>query len=174
MATWSLDSAHSELGFKVKHMMIANVTGLFEKFDVALEGDDTLASGKITVTVKTGSVNTKNEQRDGHLRSADFFESEKFEDMVFASESFNRGGNDEFEVPGTLTIKGISKPVTLNVEFGGINKDPWGNTKAGFSFSAKINRKDWNLVWNAALETGGVLVGDEVKIFGEAQFAKVG
>lgn len=118
------------------------------------------------------SINTNSDQRDGHLKSADFFDAENHKELSFKSTLFKKKDDDEYELRGLLTIKGISKEVSLDVDFGGINKDPWGNEKAGFSFKGKINRKDWGLNWNAALETGGVLVSEDVKISGEIQFVK--
>lgn len=168
---WVLDAAHSELTFKVKHMMIANVKGEFINFSVEVDGDDILKS-TLSVSVDASSINTNNTDRDNHLKSADFFDVETHKELSFKSNSFKQKDDDEYELKGLLTIKGISKEVALDVEFGGINKDPWGNEKAGFSVEGKINRKDWGLNWNAALETGGVLVSEDVKIFGEIQFLK--
>lgn len=168
---WVLDPTHSELTFKVKHMMITNVKGEFKNFSVEVDGDDIFKS-VLNVTVDATSINTNSDQRDGHLKSTDFFDAENHKELSFKSTSFKKKDDDEYELRGLLTIKGISKEVSLDVEFGGINKDPWGNEKAGFSFKGKINRKDWGLNWNAALETGGVLVSEEVKITGEIQFVK--
>lgn len=171
--TWTLDTAHSEVGFKVKHMMISNVKGHFDKFDVNFEteGED-FSTASINVKIDTSSVNTANEQRDGHLKSADFFESDAFAFMTFTSKSMEKISEDEFVLTGDFTIKNITKEIKMNVEFGGILKDPWGNQKAGFTLTGKINRKDWGLTWNAALETGGILVGDDVNLICEIQFAK--
>lgn len=168
MATkWLLDPTHSEITFKVKHMMISNVKGEFRNFNAEIESDDdTFQNAKTTAYIDTDSIYTNNEDRDNHLRSADFFNVENNPKITFETSSLNDG------ITGNLTINGITKPVNLDVEFGGINKDPWGNTKAGFSFSGKISRKDFGLNWNSALETGGVLVSDEVKIAGELQFVK--
>ena len=170
---WGLDPMHSEINFKVKHMMIANVTGGFTKFDVnaTTEGDD-FSKAKINFTADINSINTNSEQRDGHLKSADFFDAEKFPQLKFESTSLNKKSNDEFQMNGNLTIKDVTKPVSLQVNFGGIGKDPYGNTKAGFTIDGKINRKDFGLNWNAALETGGMLVGEELKIQSEIQLAK--
>ncbi len=170
---WGLDPMHSEITFKVKHMMIANVTGNFTKFDsnVITEGDD-FTKAKINFSADTNSLNTNNEQRDGHLKSPDFFDAEKFPKINFESNSITKKADDEFLVNGNLTIKEVTKPVSLNVNFGGIGKDPYGNTKAGFTVEGKINRKDFGLTWNAALETGGMLVGEELKIHSEIQLAK--
>ncbi len=168
MATkWLLDPTHSEITFKVRHMMISNVKGEFRNFNAEIDSDgDTFQNAKTTAYINTDSIYTNNEDRDNHLKSADFFNAESNPQITFESSSL------QDDVTGNLTINGITKPVKLEVEFGGINKDPWGNTKAGFSFTGKINRKDFGLNWNAALETGGVMVSDEVKIAGELQFVK--
>lgn len=169
---WVLDPVHSELTFKVKHMMISNVKGHFKTFKVNVTGDDILKS-VVTVAIDTTTIDTGSEQRDTHLKSADFFDVENHPEMTFHSTSIEQDDDDdEFVMKGMLTIKGISKEIELEVEFGGVNKDPWGNEKAGYSVEGKINRKDWGLNWNAALETGGLLVSDEVKITGEIQFVK--
>jgi polyisoprenoid-binding protein YceI len=168
---WVLDPAHSELMFKVKHMMIANVKGEFRTFQAEVDGEDLLKSN-VRVTVDAASVFTNENDRDNHLKSADFFDVENNKELVFESTSLEKIDDENYKMKGLLTIKGISKEVTLDVEFGGINKDPWGNEKAGFSLEGKISRKDWGLTWNAALETGGVLVSDEVRISAEVQFAK--
>lgn len=168
---WVLDPSHSELMFKVKHLMITNVKGEFRNFSIDVEGEE-ITKSNINVLVETASITTNNEDRDNHLKSADFFDVENHKELTFKSTSFKKTDDDEFDLKGILTIKGISKEVTLEAEFGGIVKDPWGNEKAGFSIEGKINRKDWGLNWNAALETGGVLVSDEVKISGEVQFVK--
>lgn len=168
---WVLDPMHSELAFKVKHMMISNVKGEFRDFSIDVDGDDILQS-KIDVSVATASISTNNNDRDTHLKSADFFDVENHKEITFKTTSFKHKDDDEYELKGILTIKSVSKEVILKLEFGGINKDPWGNEKAGFSISGKINRKDWGLNWNAALETGGVLVSEEVKISGDFQFVK--
>lgn len=170
---WALDAMHSEINFKVKHMMIANVTGGFTKFnvDATTEGED-FTKAKINFSADVNSINTNNEQRDAHLKSADFFDAEKFPHIKFESTGINKKSNDEFEMTGNLTVKDVTKPVNLMVNFGGIGKDPYGNTKAGFTIDGKINRKDFGLTWNAALETGGMLVGEELKIQSEIQLAK--
>ena len=173
MATtkWALDASHSELKFKVRHMMITNVTGSFNEISATMEGDDILTS-KVEFTAKTSSIDTGSEQRDTHLKSADFFESEKYPEMKFVSVRFEKKSGNEYIMHGHLTFKDVTKEVALEVEHGGINKDPWGNMKNGFSINGKINRKDFGLNWTAALETGGVLVSEEVKIMGEIQLAK--
>ena len=168
MATkWNLDTAHSEITFKVRHMMISNVKGAFNTFTAEVEAeDDTFKNAKVSATIQTDSIDTNNADRDTHLKSADFFNVEQNPTITFESDSLAD------DVTGHLTINGVTKPVELEVEFGGINQDPWGNTKAGFTFEGKIKRSDFGLNWNAALETGGVLVSDEVKISGELQFVK--
>ncbi|MGJ1196419.1 YceI family protein [Sphingobacterium spiritivorum] len=174
MATiWNLDSAHSELEFKVKHMMISNVKGLFQDFEIQLEGNgEDLTSATIKAAIKTDSINTKNEQRDQHLKSGDFFDAANYPEIKFVSTSIVKKSEDEFAVTGDLTIKDVTKSITLDVDFGGVAVDPWGNSKAGYTFSGKINRSDFGLTWNAALETGGVMVSEEVKISGDIQFSK--
>jgi len=168
MATkWNLDTTHSEITFKVRHMMISNVKGAFNTFTAEVEAeDDTFKNAKVSATIQTDSIDTNNSDRDTHLKSADFFNVEQNPTITFESDSLAD------DVTGHLTINGVTKPVQLEVEFGGINQDPWGNTKAGFTFEGKIKRSDFGLNWNAALETGGVLVSDEVKISGELQFVK--
>jgi polyisoprenoid-binding protein YceI len=166
--TWKIDPSHSEIQFKVKHMMITSVTGFFESFDATiLTNGDSFESADIHFSAKTESINTNSTDRDNHLRSADFFDSANFSELKFVSTHMESG-----KLHGHLSIKDITHPVSLDVEFGGIGKDPWGNIKAGFTINGKINRKDWNLNWNAALEAGGVLVSDDVRIHCEVQFAK--
>ena len=171
---WAIDPSHSEIQFKVKHLMITTVTGSFKEFgaDVELEGDD-LSNAQVSFWANTASIFTNDEKRDGHLRSGDFFDSEKFPKMSFKSTRIEGSGSN-WKVTGDLTIKDVTKPVTLNVEWNGQAKDPWGNTKAGLNLSGKLDRKEFGLTWNAALETGGVLVSDEVRIQAEVQLAKQG
>ena len=164
---WNLDPSHSEITFKVRHMMISNVKGEFKNFNVDLESEDeNFKNVKASASIDTSSISTNNTDRDNHLRSAEFFNAEAHPQITFETDSLNE------EVTGNLTINGVTKPVKLDVDFGGINVDPWGQTKAGFSFEGKINRSDFGLNWNAALEAGGVMVSDEVKIAGELQFVK--
>ncbi len=168
MTKWNFDASHSEVTFKVKHMMIANVTGAFGKVMVnATSDDDQFSNPKISFTADMKSISTGDEKRDGHLQSADFFDTDKFAEMKFVGQTYSNG-----KLVGDLTIKGVTKSVELNVEEGGNGKDPWGNYRLGFTLSGKINRKDFGLEWNALLETGGVLVSDEVKINGEIQLVK--
>ncbi len=169
---WIIDPSHSEIQFKVKHMMISTVTGSFKEFtsEVETSGED-FSTARIRFEASAASIFTNAEQRDDHLKSADFFDSEKYPNLLFISESLKQEDDDEWKLKGNLTIKDVTRPVKFNVEFGGLGKDPWGNTKAGFSLTGKINRKDWGLNWNAALETGGMLVSDEVRIIAEVQYA---
>lgn len=170
---WNLDPTHSEVGFKVKHMMITNVSGSFTDFSLqaATEGDD-FTKSEIVFNAKTTSINTGNEQRDGHLRSPEFFDSENHPNLTFKVTKLERIEGDNYLVHGDMTIKDVTKPATFNAEFGGIGKDPWGNIKAGYTINGKINRKDFGLNWNAALETGGVMVSEEVRINCELQLVK--
>ena len=166
--TWAIDNAHSEITFKVRHMMIASVTGKFETFTATAEteGDD-FTTAQVRFSAETASVNTHAADRDNHLRSADFFDSENHPEMTFESTSIT-----ENTMTGNLSIRGITKPITLKLEHGGMGKDPWGNTRIGFSVNGKINRKDFGLNWNAALEAGGVLVSEDVALNAEIQFVK--
>lgn len=171
---WKIDPAHSELGFKIKHLMIAHVNGTFRKFDVTVEtnGDD-FATAHILATVEVQSIDTNQAQRDNHLRTSDFFEAEKFPIAVFNSTKVERTGEDTYNVIGDLTLKGITKQVTLGVEYSGITKDPYGGAgRAGFSVTGKINRTEWGINFNSVLETGGVALGEEVKLFSEVQVVK--
>ena len=170
---WVLDPTHSEILFKVKHLMITNVKGEFRNFsaEVLSAGND-FTTASINVSIDAASVFTNNEDRDNHLKSADFFDTDQHKELTFKATALKKVDDDEYKLTGLLTINGVTNEITLDAEFGGINKDPWGNEKAGFSIEGKINRKDWGLNWNAALETGGVLVSEEVKISAEVQFVK--
>lgn len=170
---WTLDLTHSEIGFKVKHMMITNVSGSFGTFsvDVQTQNDD-FSTARIKFTADLNSISTSNPDRDNHLKSEDFFAAEKYPKLKFVSTKLERKDESNLLLYGDLTIRDVTKPVKLDVEFGGIGKDPWGNEKAGFTLTGKIKRTDFNLNWNAVLETGGVLVSEEVKLFGEVQLVK--
>ncbi|MGH7240455.1 MAG: YceI family protein, partial [Candidatus Saccharimonadales bacterium] len=172
---WVSDQAHSELQFKVKHLMITNVTGDFTDFNVETESESPdFQDAKIKVTIKTDSVKTGPADRDKHLKSADFFDTEKYPEIKFVSTRFRKVNEDGgYVLEGNLTIKDVTTPVSLNVEYGGSVKDPWGNVKSAFSVQGKISRKDWGLNYNAALETGGVVVSDEVRILAEVQMTVV-
>ncbi|TCJ14426.1 polyisoprenoid-binding protein [Flaviaesturariibacter flavus] len=175
MATtkWSLDPTHSELGFKIRHLMITNVSGSFQTFSVEAETEGTdFTTAKISVTADMASISTNNAQRDAHLRTADFFETEKHPELKFVSTRIEKVGSENFTLYGDLTLKGVTRPVKLNVEFSGVTKDPWGGERAGFTVNGKINRSDWGVSFNGALETGGVMLGEEVKIHSEAQLVK--
>jgi polyisoprenoid-binding protein YceI len=165
LSTWTIDTAHSSVDFSIKHMMIAKVKGTFEHFDAQIEADPLdLTTAKIEFTVDVASVNTKNADRDNHLRSADFFDVEKYPKMTFTATSIVKTGEGEYDVTGDLTLHGVTKSETFKVVYEGMGKDPWGNVKAGFSVAGAIKRSDYGLTWNSALETGGVLIGDEVKV----------
>ena len=176
MATnnWVLDPAHSEVQFKIRHLMITNITGTFNLFEArAITQDDDFSSAKLSFKANIGSINTNNEQRDAHLKSPDFFDVEKYPILSFTStKTEDVEENGDFELIGDLTIRDVTKKVKFNVEFGGIMKDPYGQTKAGFSISGRINRKDYGLTWNATLESGGVVVGDDIKLTSEIQLIK--
>ena len=165
MATYKIDPAHSEINFKVKHLMITNVTGSFTKFDATLESaKPDFTDAKINFEADVNSITTHNEQRDGHLKGDDFFAADKFPKLSFVSKSFTKKSGDDYTLTGDLTIRDVTKTISLDVEFGGEMKDPWGQEKAGFEINGKINRKDFGLSWGAVTEAGGVVVGDEVKL----------
>jgi polyisoprenoid-binding protein YceI len=170
---WDLDPAHSEIGFKVKHLMITNVKGLFKEFNTSVEttGED-FSSAKINFKMNPSSVDTGDVNRDGHLKSPDFFDVEHYKEIAFVGDKLEKIDSDTFKLYGDLSIKGITKRIGLDVEFGGVMNDPWGNHKAGFTINGKINRKEWGLNWNAGLETGGVLVSDDVRINCEVQLIR--
>lgn len=167
-ATWKIDNSHSEVSFKVKHMMISTVSGNFEDFDAtAKTDDDDFKNAEIEFSAKTSSVTTKNKDRDNHLKSDDFFNAEKFPELKFVSKSF-----DGDKLTGDLTIRDVTKEVVLDVEFNGVAVDPYSQTKAGFEITGEINRKDFKLTWSAITEAGNVVVSDKVKLIVDAQFIK--
>ena len=174
ITTWNIDPAHSAAEFKVKHMMISNVKGKFSGISGVLKLDEAdTTKSSIDATIPVTTITTGDEQRDGHLKSAEFFDAEKFPAMTFKSLSVRFNGPGDHEVTGELTLHGVTKTVTFAVEGPSApGKDPWGNTRIGLSAAAKINRKDFGLGWNAALETGGVLVGEEIAISLDIQFIK--
>jgi polyisoprenoid-binding protein YceI len=169
--TWQIDPAHTEVGFVVKHMMFAKVRGGFNEFTGTIEQGENgdLATGSFSANIVTSSVDTGNEDRDKHLRSGDFFDAEKFEAITFNSTSIERLSDDKLKVTGELTIRDITKTITLDVTETGTGVDPWGNMRIGIQAEGTINRKEFGLTWNQALEAGGVLVGDEVTLTIEAQ-----
>ena len=165
MSTYKIDAAHSEITFKVKHLMITNVTGNFTSFDATLESDASdFSDAKITFSADVNSVTTNNEQRDGHLKSDDFFAAATYPTLTFTSTSFTKKSDDQYSLVGDLTIKGNTKSVTLHVNYAGTVTDPYQQVKAGFEIEGKINRKDFGLTWGAVTEAGGVVVSDEVKL----------
>jgi polyisoprenoid-binding protein YceI len=170
---WALDPTHSELQFKVKHLMISTVTGQFNTFNATVdtEGDD-FSRGKIDFAAEVDSISTNNAQRDAHLKATDFFDAPNYPQITFKSEKLEKISGDEFRLTGTLAMRGTSKPVVLDVEFGGVTVDPWGNTRAGFTVTGKINRQDFGISFSAITDTGSILLGDEVKIMANVQFVK--
>lgn len=173
---WSVDPVHSVIEFKVRHLMIAHAKGSFKTFDASIytTGKD-FTTAEIDFWIDASSINTSDEKRDEHLKSAEFFDVDKHKQITFKSSTIGKAGADGMhELWGELTMVGITKNVKLNVEFGGISKDPWGNEKAGFAITGKINRSDWGLVWNAPMETGGFLVSEEVTISCEIELTNMG
>jgi polyisoprenoid-binding protein YceI len=162
---WAIDPAHSEVQFKVKHLVISTVTGKFKKFDgeVISENDD-FDGAKINFTIDINSIDTNSADRDNHLKSDDFFAAEKYPNMIFENGVLAKKANGDYELTGDLSIRETTKKVTLDVDYNGTVKDPWGNNKAGFELSGKLNRKDFGLTWNTITESGGLLVGEEVKL----------
>lgn len=170
---WTIDPTHSEIGFKVKHMMFTNVSGKFERFEASAEVEgDAFSKASYHFKAEASSITTGNADRDAHLKSADFFDVENHPTLEFASTGVKEISGSEFELTGDLTLHGVTKPVVLHVEYGGLMTDPWGNVKAGFTISGTINRKEWGLNWNAALEAGGVLVSEDVRLTLDVQLVK--
>ncbi len=173
MANYKIDVDHSDIMFKVKHLMISTVTGVFKKFDATLEvNEQDLSDAKVSFEADIDSVDTKNEQRDGHLKSDDFFNAEQFPKMTFQSTSIEKAGDDEYKLVGDFTIRDITKPVELKVEYNGSTKDPWGFERMGFEVSGKINRKEYGLKWSAVTEAGGLVVADDVKLVMNVEMVK--
>ena len=169
---WAIDASHSEIQFKIKHLVITTVTGHFTSFSGAMEAADDFSQAQINFEADVNSISTNNEQRDAHLKGADFFDAEKFPKLSFQSTKFEKKGDDEFELTGDLCIRDVTKQVTFTVEYGGTATDPWGQVKAGFELKGKINRKDFGLTWNALTEAGGALVSNEVKLAANIQLVK--
>lgn len=167
--TWNYDGSHSEVGFSVRHAGISKVRGNFDTVDATLEVGSSLEDSKVTATIKTASFNSNDENRDGHVRGEDFFDVEKYPEMTFESKRVE-GAGETYKLIGDLTIRGITREVAFDTEFNGVAVDPFGATRAGFSGQTVISRKDFGLTWNAALEAGGVLVGDKVTINLDAAF----
>ncbi len=172
-AEWKVDEAHSNVQFTVSHMVISDVTGSFNEYsaNVTSEGDD-FTKGNIEFTINTKSIDTDNEKRDEHLRSDDFFNAEKYPYITFKGKSLKKVEGKKYKLQGDLTIRDVTKPVTLDVVYNGTVKDPWGNTKAGFKINGEVNRFDYNLKWNNLLETGGAVVGKDVELKVDLQLVK--
>lgn len=171
--TWNLDTSHSEVTFAVRHMMISTVRGKFNKFSGTIDFNEAdPAKSTVDVSIETASIDTRDEKRDGHLKSGDFFDVEKFPALTFKSTRVEKVSDNSGRVYGDLTIRDVTRPVVLDVEYAGQARSPWGTTSAGFSATTKINRKDFGLTWNVALETGGVLVGEDISIAIEAELVK--
>lgn len=170
---WAIDPAHTDVQFKVKHLVITTVTGTFQSFSgsVASENDD-FDQADVSFSLEIGSISTNNADRDAHLKSDDFFNAETYPQITFNNGILTKDSSGDYTLTGDLTIRETTKKVSLDVEYGGTVKDPWGNTKAGFEISGKINRKEFGLTWNATTEAGGVLVGEEVKILINVQLSK--
>lgn len=170
---WELDPSHSELGFRAKHLLIATTKGKFTDYKVTVLSDKAdFTDAKIEVIAKVKSIFTDNNDRDNHLRSADFFDAEKYPELKFVGKSVKKVSGNKYKVTGDLTMKNVTKTVTLDMEFGGVVKDPWGNTKAGFTITGELNRFDYGLAWNKAIETGGLVVDKMIKLDIEIELGK--
>jgi polyisoprenoid-binding protein YceI len=171
--SWQPDYGHSVIEFSARHMMLAKVRGQFEKFTISIDADDANpAAASVEVQIDAASINTRDANRDGHLKSPDFLDVGNYPYITFKSTSVELKSDTEAVLHGDLTIRDVTRPVSLAVESHGLARSPWGTTNAGFSATTKINRKDWNLTWNVALETGGVLVGEEITVSIEVEFVK--
>jgi polyisoprenoid-binding protein YceI len=172
--TWAIDPMHSEMLFKIKHLVISTVTGSFKKFQgTAITSGDDFNNAKVNFTIDVNSIDTNQSHRDEHLLSNDFFESEAYPQIKFQSTSFTKESSGDYKMTGNLTIKGVTKPVALNVEYGGTQKDMYGNIKHGFEITGKINRKDFGMTYNAITEAGGLTLGEEVKVIANIQVAQL-
>lgn len=169
---WEIDPSHSEVLFKIKHLEIATITGRFNEISGTVEAEEDFENAVFTFSANVNSIDTNDKHRDTHLKNVDFFDAEKFPKITFYSTKFKRIGDATFEIIGKLTIKEITKPTILHIDYGGTNVDHWGNTKAGLKLKGVINRKDFGLVWNAAIETGGVLISEEVRINANIELVK--
>jgi polyisoprenoid-binding protein YceI len=170
---WNADPLHTQIGFKVRHMMISHVAGTLSKFDINVASDDeNFTNPVVSLTADVNSITTGIEQRDTHLKSSDFFSGNDFPQIVFKSTDYKKIDEEKYKLYGNLSMRGVTKPVILNVEYSGLMKDPWGNLRAGFTITGKINRKDWGLNYNAILEAGGVMVSEEVNINCEVELIK--
>jgi len=170
---WSMYPTHSEIQFKVRHLMITNVSGSFGRFSAEVETEgDKIETASVKFIADVDSITTNNDQRDTHLKSADFFDATNYPELVFVSNGLKKIKDEEYELSGDLTIRGNKKPVKLKAEHGGVIKDPWGNTRTGFTVEGKINRKEFGLVWHGTTETGGLVVADEVRIHASVEFVQ--
>lgn len=170
---WSIDPMHSEVQFKVKHLVISTVTGFFKSFEGTVESEtEDFDGAKINFSIDIDSIDTKQTQRDEHLKSPEFFDAAQYPHITFSSTSFTKTGDEEYELNGDLTIKGVTKPVTLNVEYGGSAADFYGNTKAGFEITGKVNRKEFGLTWDGVTEAGAIVVGEDIKLLINIQLIK--
>ncbi len=168
---WSLDPTHSEIHFKVKHLMISTVTGQFNSFEGTVETDgNDLSTAKVHFSADINSISTNNEQRDGHLKAGDFFDAENHPKLSFVGEKLVKVDEENYKLHGTLTMRGVSKQIVLDAEFGGTTTDPWGFTRIGFAVTGKVNRKDYGISFGMVSETGAILLGEEVKIIANAEF----
>lgn len=170
---WSIDPMHSEVQFKVKHLVISTVSGFFKSFSGTVEAEnEDFSDAKIEFSIDIDSIDTTQTQRDEHLKSAEFFDAAQYPHITFKSTSFTKTGDDEYELKGDLTVKNVTNPVTLNVEYGGSAADFYGNTKAGFEVTGKINRKEFGLTWDGVTEAGSIVVGEDIKLTINAQLIK--
>ena len=170
---WAIDPMHSEVQFKVKHLVISTVSGFFKSFEGTMETEnDDFSGANISFALNIDSIDTNQSQRDEHLKGADFFDAAQYPQITFKSTSFTAEGDDEYKLTGDLTVKGITKPVTLDVEYGGQTTDFYGNTKAGFEVTGKVNRKEFGLTWDGVTEAGSIVVGEDIKLLINIQFAK--
>ena len=160
-SSWKVDTTHSKIGFSARHMVIAEVEGQFREFAINVNSGEDFTESNIEVTIKTPSIDTGNKDRDNHLKSPDFFDTETYSEIKFVSSSIKKINDEDFKLYGDLTIRGITRPIELDVTFGGKVKDPWGNERAGFQVEGKLNRFDYDLKWNAFMETGGAVVGNQ-------------
>ena len=171
---WALDPTHAEILFKVRHLMVSWVTGSFKQFNIEVETDgDDFSTAKVNFSADINSISTNNDQRDAHLKTGDFFDAENYPQVVFKGNKLEKVDEENYKLYGTLTMRGVSKDVVLNAEFGGIAQDPWGNTRTGFSVTGKINRKDFGVSFSMVSETGGVLLGEDVSVNANVEFVKV-
>jgi polyisoprenoid-binding protein YceI len=173
VSKWAIDPSHSEITFKVRHLVVTTLSGKFETFEGSLDtANEDFSDAKISFTADVASINTGNADRDGHLKSDDFFNAESYPKLVFNSTSFTKTGDSTYALLGDITLRDVTKPIELAVEYGGTMVDPWGNTKAGFEIIGKLKRKEFGLKWDAITEAGGAVVSDEIKLHLNVQLVK--